>query len=83
MGGWSRLLLTLLVLDLRLPIRSGIRILDSLRVAHWHVPAILITASGDEAMRERARRLGAVLFCKPFDLDDLRTAASSLMRRAP
>jgi DNA-binding response OmpR family regulator len=41
---------------------------------------ILMTAFGDETWR--ARELGAVLFDKPLDLDDLRTAVSCLLRRA-
>jgi DNA-binding response OmpR family regulator len=72
----------LLVSDMRLPIRSGMRVLEELRAARWRVPVILMTAFGDESMREHARELGAVLFDKPFDLDDLRTAVATLLRRA-
>jgi len=42
---------------------------------------ILMTAFGDDATRAHAARLGALLFDKPFDLDDLRTAAMSLLQR--
>ena len=38
-----------------------------------------MTAFGDEATRRRAASLTAVLFDKPFDLDDLRAAVASLL----
>ncbi len=72
-------LVDLLVLDVRMPICTGMRVLEKLRAARWRVPTILMTAFGDEATAERARKLGAVLFDKPFDLDDLRTTAACLI----
>jgi DNA-binding response OmpR family regulator len=72
----------LVVSDIRMPVCSGIQLLEQLRAAHWRVPVILMTAFGDDATRRRATSLGAVLFDKPFDLDDLRTAAAALLRRA-
>src|SRR5262249_27008363 len=42
------------------------------RVRSLHVPLIVITAFGDRRVREQARRLGADLLEKPFDLDELR-----------
>jgi DNA-binding response OmpR family regulator len=72
----------LLVSDLRMPICSGMHILEQLRAANWRIPVVLMTAFGDTATRERARKLGAWLFDKPFDLDDLRTAVASLLRRS-
>jgi DNA-binding response OmpR family regulator len=72
----------LVVSDVRMPVCTGMQILEQLRAAHWHVPMILMTAFGDPATREHARTLGALLFDKPFDLDDLRTAVASLLRRA-
>ncbi len=74
-------LVDLLVSDIRMPSCSGLQILEQLRAAQWRIPVILMTAFGDSATRERARALGAVLFDKPFDLDDLRTAVSCLLRR--
>jgi DNA-binding response OmpR family regulator len=72
----------LVVSDVRMPVCSGMQILEQLRAARWRVPVILMTAFGDAATREHARTLGALLFDKPFDLDDLRTAVASLLRRA-
>jgi DNA-binding response OmpR family regulator len=73
----------LIVSDLRMPICSGMQILEQVRAAHWPIPVILMTAFGDRRTREHARMLGAVLFDKPFDLDDLRTAVAALLRRGP
>lgn len=77
-GGES---LDLIVSDIRMPICSGLQILAALRDAHWRTPVILMTAFGDEATRRHAESLAAVLFDKPFDIDDLRTAVANLLPR--
>jgi two-component system response regulator PilR (NtrC family) len=69
----------LIVSDIRMPICSGLDILQGLRDAHWKLPVILMTAFGDDATRARAEGLGAILFDKPFALDDLRTAVKILL----
>ena len=73
--------LDLIVSDIRMPICSGLQILSALRDAHWRTPVILMTAFGDESTRKHAESLSAVLFDKPFDLDDLRTAVANLLPR--
>jgi CheY-like chemotaxis protein len=69
----------LLVSDVRMPVCSGLQILENLRLAHWQTPAILMTAFGDEQTCARAQGLGAVMFTKPFEVDDLRTAVLHLL----
>lgn len=71
----------IVVSDLRMPVCSGMEILEQVRAARWRTPVILMTAFGDAGTREHARTLGALLFDKPFDLDDLRTAVALLLRR--
>jgi two-component system OmpR family response regulator len=71
----------LIVSDIRMPVTSGLSILEALRAAHCWTPVILMTAFGDDATRARAEMLGALLFDKPFDLDDLRTAVMNLLHR--
>jgi len=73
--------LDLIVSDIRMPICTGLQILTALRDAHWHTPVILMTAFGDDATRRHAESLSAILFDKPFDLDDLRTAVANLLPR--
>lgn len=72
----------LLVSDVRMPTCSGMAILEQLRASNRRMPVILMTAFGDAAAHARAEALGALLFDKPFDMDDLRTAVASLLRRA-
>jgi len=71
----------LVLSDVRMPVCTGIQILEQLRAVRCRVPFILMTAFGDSTSRDHARSLGAILFDKPFDLDDLRTAVALLLRR--
>lgn len=73
-GGELRML-DLLVSDVRMPGWSGLDVLQALREVHARIPVILITAFGAAELHARAREYGAcVMFDKPFDVDDLRTA---------
>jgi DNA-binding response OmpR family regulator len=73
--------LDLIVSDIRMPICTGLQIVATLREVHCRTPVILMTAFGDEATRRHAESLAAILFEKPFDIDDLRTAAANLLPR--
>jgi DNA-binding response OmpR family regulator len=73
----------LIVSDVRMPICSGMQILEQLRAAHRRLPVILMTAFGDETMRDRARSLDAVLLDKPFELEDLRRAVAFQLGATP
>lgn len=68
----------LVITDVRMPIASGLEALRKLREFDRTMPVIVITAFGDPHVHEIARQLGAHVFDKPFDLEDLRTAAASL-----
>ena len=70
----------LLVTDVRMPGRSGLEVVEMLRGSALRVPVIVMTAFGDEETKDRARRAGAILFDKPFGLDDLRAAVGVLLR---
>lgn len=69
----------LVISDIRMPGCSGLQILERLRDAHWTAPMILMTAFGDDETRAQAAQLGAILFDKPFAIDDLRTAVLNLL----
>jgi len=69
----------LVVTDVRMPGRDGLEIAEVLRGATFRVPLILMTGFGDDEVRRRAAALGAVLFDKPFRLEDLRAAAVALV----
>ncbi len=62
----------LIVTDHRMPRRSGLDVVESLRLAHAPTPVILITAFGDDAIHQRAGSLDvAAVLDKPFDVREL------------
>ena len=68
-----------LITDIRMPGMSGLELQAKLNADRCRIPTIFITAHGDEKMRMRALRAGAVEFlAKPFDdealLERVRTA---------
>lgn len=57
-----------LIADIRMPGMSGLDLQAKLNAENCPIPTIFITAHGDEKMRLRAMRAGAVEFLsKPFD----------------
>lgn len=68
-----------IVSDIRMPVCSGLQVLEGIRRANWTTPVLLMTAFGDDETRARVEKQGGVLFDKPFDLDDLRTAVLHLV----
>ena len=69
---------SLVISDERMP---GIRGLQALHRARNHgmtLPMVLITAFGDEALIDRAAKIGVVVIRKPFEIDDLRIVARFL-----
>lgn len=77
-GAPSLSLVDVIVTDVRMPVCNGLEVLERLSKANCRVPVILMTAFGDEDVRLRAERLGAVLFDKPLRLDTLREAVERL-----
>jgi CheY-like chemotaxis protein len=75
--------LDLIVSDVRMPICTGLQILEQLRASQWETPVILMTAFGDSATRERARELDALLLDKPFFVNDMRVAVARILHREP
>jgi|SRR5580704_17076228 CheY-like chemotaxis protein len=75
--------LDLIVSDVRMPVCTGLQILEQLRLSEWRTPVILMTAFGDSATRQRARELDALLIDKPFLMNDMRLVVARLFRAAP
>ena len=68
-----------LVLDLRMPGMDGLGLLRRLSGMGSRIPAVILTAHGDDVTRQRSLQAGAVAFlAKPFNgnalLDAVRTA---------
>jgi CheY-like chemotaxis protein len=65
-----------IVADYHMPVVTGLEALAHLRAADAATPFILITALSDDAVVIEARRLGAAVLEKPFDLRALAAVAS-------
>lgn len=70
----------LLLLDLRLPLKDGLTILDELRTQGKNLPIIVVTALNDETTRRAVFLKGANDYVtKPFQFKDLLTRVQSLL----
>jgi DNA-binding response OmpR family regulator len=73
----------LIITDVRMPGASGLDVVSRLRRGGSQIPVIVLTALRDESTQQHALLLGATLFHKPFDLDDLRTAVLNTLTHGP
>lgn len=72
----------LVVSEVSMPGRDGLSALDELRPTLAGAVILVISSSADDELCAAARRVGAAgVLTKPFELDDLRTAALALVRR--
>jgi CheY-like chemotaxis protein len=71
----------IIVSDVRMPICSGLDLIERMFEARWRIPCILMTAFGDDDIRRRAGAVGALLLDKPLSLEELREAVGRLARR--
>jgi FixJ family two-component response regulator len=71
-----------LVLDVRLPEMSGIKVQEELSRAGVYVPIVFVTGHADVAMAVRAMKAGAIDFLtKPFRSQDLLDAVFAALER--
>ena len=70
----------LIVTDISMPWMDSLKTLRSIRTAGVTTPVIVITALTDEQIPNRVQALGAnaILLRKPFDLDELASAAQRM-----
>ena len=72
-----------MVLDVRLPEMSGLKLQEELTKAEIQVPIVFVSGHGDIAMAVRAMKAGAVDFlAKPFSTQDLLDAVYAALGRA-
>jgi FixJ family two-component response regulator len=70
-----------LVLDIRLGGMSGLDLMAQLNTAHRFIPTVVVTAHGDNEVRQQALRMGAIRFlAKPFQPYDLLAVLQVVMR---
>ena len=61
-----------IILDLRMPGKTGIETLEEIRKTDKNIPVIILTGYGDMATAKKAIHLGAVEFLnKPFDIAEM------------
>ncbi|HSY21807.1 MAG TPA: response regulator [Polyangiaceae bacterium] len=73
-----------LVLDLRMEGMSGLELVARLAALGKPIPFILLTAHGDQDVRQQALKAGAIAFLtKPFRADDLVNALRTVLGPGP
>ncbi len=73
----------IVLLDLGLPIKSGVEVLDKLRAEGSDVPVIVLTSRDTTLDRVEGLDKGADDYLvKPFDMDELSARIRSILRRA-
>lgn len=71
-----------MVLDVRMPAMSGLKLQEELAKAEVQIPIVFITGHGDIAMAVRAMKAGAIDFlAKPFSNQDLLDAVFAALER--
>lgn len=83
---WARLRegppVELVILDVVMPGRTGVEVLQEARAAGWRVPAIVMSSFLSEEVRLACASLGPVaLIEKPFGAEDLRRAVAEARRQ--
>ncbi|MBL0421080.1 response regulator transcription factor [Ramlibacter sp. AW1] len=79
---WRSLVPDVVVLDLSLPNRDGLSVLEHARQAGFGTPVLLLTARGTVGDRVIGLNTGADDYLpKPFDLDELEARLRALVRR--
>jgi two-component system, OmpR family, response regulator TctD len=74
----------LVILDLNLPKRDGLSVLQEIRSRKDYVPVLILTARADVSDRVKGLNAGADDYLpKPFDLEELDARVHALLRRAP
>jgi|SRR5450432_1379639 len=66
------------IADIRMPVYTGLDVLEAWGSARWPFPFVVITSYPDDETRARVEQRGAVLLPKPFAIADLRRAVSSI-----
>jgi len=74
----------LITMDVCMPGRSGIELLEAVRGRGWRTPVVLVTAFVSPDLRFRTRKAGsAAVIAKPFTADELRDAARCARTECP
>ncbi len=69
----------LVILDIHMPLKSGMEAAEQIYAAHPDIPIILYTANDDTATRDRRSRFAAACVEKSTDFTELEIAVSRLL----
>ena len=72
----------LVLSDVRMPVMTGVELATRLKRMGYATPLLLMSAFADEALHDQAKKLGLGMLVKPFDLDELRLAVTSVLDHA-
>lgn len=71
-----------IVTDVRLPAFNGLSLMEGLREEGFRVPVVVITAFGDQMLRDRVENMGRATYLdKPFEQQELEAAVWRAYRR--
>lgn len=71
---------SLVLLDMKMPIMTGLETLQEIRKHYGNLPVVMMTAYGDIDIINQTKALGVKHFLnKPFDLDDVRALVKALL----
>ncbi len=74
--------ITAMIIDYRLPDKSGLTLLGELRRYYPHLPAVLITSYGSRQLQEEALRQGFHAYMdKPFDNQALIATLRTILKQ--
>ena len=74
----------LMILDIMLPVRSGLDLCRDIRIAGVQTPILLLTARGETVDKVVGLKVGADDYVtKPFDMLELTARVEALLRRGP
>lgn len=72
----------LVLLDMKIPGMDGLEILKRIKELNTDIKVIMMTAYGELDMIKEATDLGALMhFTKPFDIDEMRVAVNTQLKK--
>jgi len=72
----------LVLSDVRMPVMTGVELATRLKRMGYETPMLLMSAFADDALHAQAWKLGLGMLVKPFDLDELRLAVTTVVDHA-
>lgn len=79
-GGIDGVAVDLIITDIRMPQKSGLEAISSIKRSNSHTKVIVVSAFGSDEVFEEARTIGAdITLRKPFDINQLLDSVKELI----